>query len=83
MLIAFGVCALNLDRRGLSRTGNALPSKFKAFTVLVHLLTHRHCTVSKEARLVVRWPGGCVIEMVLTRYMHLIHQAVGDDSERQ
>jgi DNA-binding winged helix-turn-helix (wHTH) protein len=83
MHIAFGAYALDLDRRELSRAGSALLLEPKAFTVLAHLLTHRHRAVPKAELLVACWPGECVTEMALTRCVHLIRQAVGDNGNRQ
>src|SRR6266446_1434260 len=83
MVFVFGEYTLDVERRELRQAGVVRALQPKAFTVLVHLLTQRHRTVSKDELLATCWPGEFVTQAALTRCLKVIRQAIGDDGVRQ
>jgi DNA-binding winged helix-turn-helix (wHTH) protein len=83
MRVVFGACTLDLDRRELRYQDRVQPLEPKAFTVLVHLLTHRDRAITKEELLTVGWPGEFVTEAALARCVQVIRRAVADDGGQQ
>jgi DNA-binding response OmpR family regulator len=76
MMHRFGDCELDIERRELRRTGQAVAIERKVFEVLVYLLQHRERVVSKEELLEQCWPGTFVSDAALSRCLAKVRKAV-------
>jgi len=75
---AFGGCTLHLGHREVSRGDEMLMLEPRAFDVLVHLLQHRHRTVTKAELLSACWGVNPPSDGALARTIMKVRQATGD-----
>lgn len=76
----FGAFALDLDRGALSRNGEGLKLRPKAFDVLTYLVEHHGRLVSKRELTHAVWGHAYVSGASLTQCLFDIRQALGDES---
>jgi TolB-like protein len=79
----FEDCALDLDRRELRRGTTPVAIEPQVFDVLVHLIRHRDCVVSKDELLASVWHGRAISESVLFNRVNAARRAIGDSGARQ
>jgi TolB-like protein len=79
----FEDCALDIDRRELSRGGELVPVEPQVFDLLAHLVRHRDRVVSKDDLVDTIWQGRVVSESALFNRINSARKAVGDTGERQ
>ena len=79
----FNDCLLDVDRRELTRAGEAVTLQPKAFELLLFLVRNRQRAVDKDEIQDVLWPRSIVTETALTRCVMKARRAVGDDADRQ
>ncbi|HEY1260170.1 MAG TPA: winged helix-turn-helix domain-containing protein [Stellaceae bacterium] len=83
MVLAFGDCRLDLERRELRRDGRPIELEPKAFDLLAYLVQNRNRVVSKEDLLQAVWDGRIVSEAALTTRINAVRRALGDDGKAQ
>ena len=79
MVIRFRDCVLDHDARALVRSGRTVHLTPKAFDVLALLLSERPRALKKAEILDRVWPGTFVTDASLTRTIHEIREAIGDE----
>jgi DNA-binding winged helix-turn-helix (wHTH) protein len=79
MAIRFCDCILDPDARALVRDGVTVHLTPKAFDVLALLLSERPRALKKGEILDRVWPGTFVTDASLTRTIHEIRDAIGDE----
>jgi len=75
---AFGGCTLHLGHREVSRGDEVLALEPRAFDVLVHLIQHRHRTVTKAELLAECWGESPPSDGALARTVMKVRQATHD-----
>ena len=83
MRYVFEDCALDPDRRELTRRGEAIPIGPRVFDLLLYLVQNREHVVSKDEILSAVWAGRIVSESTLTSHINAVRKAVGDNGEEQ
>jgi TolB-like protein len=83
VVLAFGDCRLDLDRRELRRGGEPVRLAPKAFDLLAFLVQHRDRVVSKDDLFEAVWDGRVVSEAALTTRINAVRRALGDDGATQ
>ena len=79
MVIRFRDCVLDRNARALVRSGRTVHLTPKAFDVLALLLSERPRALKKAEILDRVWPGTFVTDASLTRTIHEIRDAIGDE----
>jgi len=79
MIIRFRDCVLDRNARALVRGGRTVHLTPKAFDVLALLLAERPRALKKAEILDRVWPGTFVTDASLTRTIHEIREAIGDE----
>ena len=79
MAIRFRDCVLDRDARALVRDGLTVHLTPKAFEVLALLVSERPRALKKAEILDRVWPGTFVTDASLTRTIHEIRDAIGDE----
>ena len=72
---------LQPDARALSRDGQPIPLRSRAFDVLVALVERAGVLVSKSELLDTVWPGAAVEENNLTVQLSVVRRALGETSQ--
>ena len=83
MQYVFEDCALDPDRRELTRRGQAVAIGPKVFDLLLHLVQNREHVVSKDDLLDAVWAGRIVSESTLTSHINAVRKAIGDNGQEQ
>lgn len=74
---------LDLDRRELSRDGNALDLEPQVFDLLHYLLENRERVVSRDDLIASVWGGRIVSESALSTRINAVRTAIGDSGNEQ
>lgn len=83
MLLLFGDCALDPDRRELKRATGAIAIGPQVFDLLLHLVENRGRVVSKDDLLEAVWRGRIVSESTITSHINAARTAIGDSGQAQ
>lgn len=83
MLVRFGNCELDCDRRELRRGAKPVHVQPQVFDLLVYLVTHRDRVISRDEMLKAVWKGRSVSEVTLNSHVNAARHAVGDDGQGQ
>jgi pimeloyl-ACP methyl ester carboxylesterase/DNA-binding winged helix-turn-helix (wHTH) protein len=83
MLIRFGDCELDNDRRELHRGTELVHVQPQVFDLLVYLIAHRDRVISKDQMVEAVWKGRFVSDVTLNSRVNAARQAIGDDGKRQ
>ncbi len=83
MRYVFGDCALDLDRRELTRTAGSVAVGPQVFDLLAYLVRNRDHVVSKDDILQAVWGGRVVSESTLTSHINAVRKAIGDSGGDQ
>ncbi len=83
MLLRFGDCALDRDRRELRRASAAVPIGPQVFDLLLYLVENRDRVVSKDDLLGAVWQGRIVSESTITSHINAARTAIGDSGQEQ
>ena len=83
MQYVFGDCALDPDRRELTRNSRTIAIGPQVFDLLLYLVRHRERVVSKDDLLDAVWGGRIVSESTLTSHINAVRKAIGDSGEEQ
>ena len=81
MLYTFGECELDTQLHVLSRAGQSVKLRPKAFEVLVYLLEHRDRIVTKHELCAQVWPNQFISDATLGSTVRAVRQAIGDTGE--
>jgi TolB-like protein/Flp pilus assembly protein TadD len=79
----FSDCALDTDRRELTRGVAMVPVEPQVFDLLVHLIENRERVVSKDDLLAAIWQGRSISDSALFNRINAARSAVGDSGDRQ
>ncbi len=79
----FEAYALDTERQELSRDGDLIPLRRKAFQLLTYLLDHRQRVVSKDELFDHLWPQQFLRDASLNTCMREVRLAVGDSGREQ
>ena len=83
MLYTFGACVLDTQLYVLSRAGQPVKLRPKAFAVLVYLVEHHDRVVSKDELCAQVWPNQFISDATLGSTVRAVRQAIGDTGEAQ
>ena len=83
MIYTFGECELDTQLHVLSRAGQPIKLRPKAFTVLVYLVEHHDRVVTKDELCAQVWPNQFISEATLGSTVRAVRQAIGDTGEAQ
>jgi DNA-binding winged helix-turn-helix (wHTH) protein len=83
MRYIFADCLLDTQLYTLSRAGQAIPLRPKAFQVLRYLLEHRDHLVSKEELCAHVWPAQFISDATIEGCIKRARQAMGDTGRAQ
>ena len=83
MQVLFGDCALDIDRRELTRGSKPVAVGPQVFDLLIYLVENRERVVSKDDLFGAVWHGRIVSESTLTSHINAVRKAVGDNGEDQ
>src|SRR6187401_1276196 len=83
LLVLFGNCALDTDRREFRRDGALVPLEPQVFDLLLYLVQNRDRVVSKDDLIASVWRGRIVAESTLTSRINAVRKAIGDTGEKQ
>jgi TolB-like protein len=81
--LLFGDCALDAERRELTRGSEVIATGPQVFDLLLYLIRNRERVVSKDDVLDSVWSGRTVSESTLTSHINAVRKAVGDSGEQQ
>lgn len=83
MLVRFGNCELDCDRRELRRSGTPVHVQPQVFDLLAYMITHRDRVISRDEMVEGVWKGRSVSDVTLNSRVNAARQAIGDDGQRQ
>jgi len=83
MILIFGDCEIDLERRELRRAGRAVHVEPQVFDLLAYLTQNRDRVVSKDDLIASVWSGRIVSESTLTSRINAARQAIGDSGRNQ
>ncbi|AOB31228.1 CadC-family transcriptional regulator [Bordetella sp. H567] len=83
MPLVFGDCALDIDRRELSRASQLVSITPQVFDLLVYLTENRERVVTRDDLLDGVWGGRIVSESTLASHINALRKAVGDNGQLQ
>ena len=78
MVYCFGDCVLDEERYELRRAGAVVAIEPRVFQVLLYLIQHQDCVMTRDELLEHCWPGTFVSESALTQCLARVRKAVGD-----
>jgi TolB-like protein len=83
MLLLFGDCVLDPERRELRGAAGAVSIGPQVFDLLMHLVENRARVVSKDNLLEAVWRGRIVSESTITSHINAARTAIGDSGQEQ
>jgi TolB-like protein/tetratricopeptide (TPR) repeat protein len=83
MILSFGDCEIDLERRELRRAKHAIHVEPQVFDLLAYLVQNRGRVVSKDDLIASVWGGRIVSESTLTSRVNAARKAVGDSGRNQ
>ncbi|HSO93490.1 MAG TPA: alpha/beta fold hydrolase [Candidatus Dormibacteraeota bacterium] len=83
MIVCFGNCEVDLDRRELHVAGNPVHMEPQVFDLLAELIDKRDRVVSKDEIIETVWHGRIVSEATLGSRINSVRQAIGDSGKAQ
>lgn len=83
MLVRFGSCELDCERRELRRGATLVHVQPQVFDLLIYLITHRDRVVSRDQMVEAVWEGRSVSDVTLNSRVNAARHAIGDDGKRQ
>jgi pimeloyl-ACP methyl ester carboxylesterase/DNA-binding winged helix-turn-helix (wHTH) protein len=83
MLLRFGSCELDSERRELRRATTLVHVQPQVFDLLVYLITHRERVVSRDEMVEAVWEGRAVSDVTLNSRINAVRHAIGDDGKGQ
>jgi TolB-like protein len=83
MILRFGDCEIDVERRELRRDKAVVHVEPQVFDLLIYLVRNRERVVSKDDLIASVWGGRIVSDSTLTSRVNAARKAVGDSGEKQ
>ena|SRR5690242_18614563 len=83
MLVHFGDCEIDVDRRELRLRKAPVHVEPQVFDLLLYLLANRDRVVSKDDLVAAVWRGRIVSDVTLNSRVGAARRAIGDDGRAQ
>ncbi len=83
MLVRFGSCELDRDRRELRLRNAPVHVEPQVLDLLIYLIANRNHVVSKDEMIEAVWGGRIVSDVTLNSRINAARRAVGDDGKTQ
>ena len=83
MIVSFGECEIDIERRELRRANSPVHVEPQVFDVLNYLVQNRDRVVSKDDLIASIWGGRIVSDSTLTSRINAARKAIGDSGEGQ
>jgi len=83
VLLAFGDCVIDSERRELRRGADPVAVEPQVFDLLVYLVQHRDRVVSKDDLLQAVWGGRIVSDSAIAARINAARRALGDTGAAQ
>ena len=83
MVVRFGDCELNSDRRELRRGAKPVHVQPQVFDLLAYMVTHRDRVISRDEMVEAVWNGRSVSDVTLNSRVNAARHAIGDDGQAQ
>jgi TolB-like protein len=83
MQFRFADCALDTDRRELSRGSQSVDVEPQVLDLLIYLVENRDRVVGKDDIMASVWSGRIVSDATLTSRVYAVRKAVGDSGQEQ
>ena len=83
MILSFGDCEIDVERRELRRAGTPVHVEPQVFDLLVYLTQNRERVVSKDDLIASVWDGRIVSDSTLTSRINAARKAIGDSGAGQ
>lgn len=83
MILGFGDCEINVERRELSRAMTPVHVEPQVFDLLIYLITNRNRVVTKDEIFAAVWHGRIVSEAALSSRLNSARQAINDSGQAQ
>jgi pimeloyl-ACP methyl ester carboxylesterase/DNA-binding winged helix-turn-helix (wHTH) protein len=83
MLVRFGNCELDSERRELRRGATLVHAQPQVFDLIVYLINHRDRVISRDEMVEAVWKGRSVSDVTLNSRVNAARHAMGDDGKAQ
>jgi TolB-like protein/cytochrome c-type biogenesis protein CcmH/NrfG len=83
MILSFGDCEIDVERREVRRAGVPVHVEPQVFDLLIYLVQNRDRVVSKDDLIVSVWAGRIVSDSTLTSRINAARRAIGDSGGEQ
>ena len=83
MILSFGDCEIDVERRELRRAGSPVHVEPQVFDLLVYLTANRERVISKDDLIAAVWDGRIVSDSTLTSRINAARKAIGDSGAGQ
>src|SRR5271170_6274268 len=83
MILSFGDCEIDVERRELRRRGVPVHVEPQVFDLLIYLTQNRERVISKDDLFASVWAGRVVSDSTLTSRINAARKAIGDSGEDQ
>src|SRR5947209_3391447 len=83
MIVSFGDCEIDVERRELRRANAAVHVEPQVFDLIHYLVENRDRVVSKDDLIAAIWGGRIVSDSTLTSRINAARKALGDSGEGQ
>jgi TolB-like protein len=83
MILSFGDCEVDVERRELRRAEVQVHVEPQVFDLLVYLVENRDRVLTKDDLIAAIWSGRIVSESTLTSRINAVRKAVGDSGDAQ
>src|SRR5271170_5856247 len=83
MILSFGDCEIDVERRELRRRGVPVHVEPQVFDLLIYLTQNRERVISKDDLFASVWAGRVVSDSTLTSRINAARKAIGDSGDDQ
>jgi pimeloyl-ACP methyl ester carboxylesterase/DNA-binding winged helix-turn-helix (wHTH) protein len=83
MLVRFGNCELDTERRELRRGATLVHAQPQVFDLILYLISHRDRVISRDEMVEAVWKGRSVSDVTLNSRVNAARHAMGDDGKGQ
>src|SRR5665213_928481 len=83
MILSFGDCEIDVERRELRRAGTPVHVEPQVFDLLIYLTQNRERVISKDDLIASVWDGRIVSDSTLTSRINAARKAIGDSGAGQ
>ena len=83
MIVRFGDCELDVERRELRRADRPVHAEPQVFDLLAYLIANKDRVLSKDDIIQAVWNGRIISEATLSSRINAVRQTIGDSGEAQ